>query len=548
MTGAGETNAPVEQVLTEYDIIALRLSGAMPPLPLNDSANVIVEEALARFAPSATTDKIVTSFSNADIGQWLSNDPNPPVSVKLVSAHKLLSGEFEPGEKRWHYAAAAGNVLLKAGELLFHAPSLIAPQPLKTVLHSVAALAAVGEYGIRTAEAEGQSAHFRAVNRWVRREHAVVYNNNSEKRTGPEERSLAAWMLADCLEDLCAQGQIRPGCELLAENIATRLCELYDQKIRIALPISANDIRPAGIELLELCQRLKAGWDIPESIAIFNQTTAQMQQKRVADAAKALKVRNPTSMPSSRSIASMLPEARRYNRDIERPADELHDLSIKAAEEFQIARRAQQPGTEHLEDLARYWMAANERRTLAPKGSEAQRFGRICDFVSRSYAQELITLLFEQSHLIGSGEASLAVQKLAYYYLYEEKQSPFTGTNRSEVEDALYEAARRWYNQGDDYHTARGLSMTGKKTKYMQFVETRFTRMPLARSLPVRRQSGRVQIGTYLYQAAALANVDQRLNRRRLEMAKRLIPSGRSQRRLVIHDLPQACFDCLQGA
>lgn len=222
MTAAAETVGS-GWGLSEIDLFAGRIDGSVAPLLPTDVHNLAIEEALTRFGPGNEDIKQPTRFSRAEIGRWYAASPEPSLAVTLIAAHKLQTGERRS--------------LFDGGK--------------------------------------GQAELFNAVSGRIRTRYGVNYNNNPRDNTGPEERSLSAWLLAESLVQLCDGGRVQPGCEPLAENIVDKLLGLYVQKIRIAMPAGANDTRPAGIELLDLCEQLNGRGDAGTTIQIFVEAPEQ---------------------------------------------------------------------------------------------------------------------------------------------------------------------------------------------------------------------------------------------------------------------------------
>src|SRR5688572_23936708 len=183
--------------LLELDLFAGRLAGSIDPLPTTPSG-LVIEEALLRFGPNQDL-SVPTSFSNTQIADWLENNPNPPLSVTLIAAHRLETGEPNPRRT----VDPIGNLALNA-------------------------------FGFAH---KGRSRLYDVVAGRIHKKYGVSYNDNPNSNTGPEERSLAAWLLAESLVELCDdEWRVWEGCEPLADNITARLDNLYKQKIRIAIP------------------------------------------------------------------------------------------------------------------------------------------------------------------------------------------------------------------------------------------------------------------------------------------------------------------------
>ncbi|HZM64248.1 MAG TPA: hypothetical protein VFB59_03895 [Candidatus Saccharimonadales bacterium] len=482
MTAYGEAATP-RRALSEFDVYAARLTGQAGPIPPNNPTAIAIEEVLARYVPGITETQPQTAFSAGEVSDWFARFNRPPVLIMLLTAHKLMTDEQDPRHKR---------------------------------------------------NPQGARDMFQTAANWVSRRHGVHYINNVYNQAGPEEKSLAAWLLAESLVDLCDKGQIRQGCDILAGNVVVTLLELYAEKIRIEPSKDYTDTRPAGIELLDLCVQLNHGQDTAEAVGRFTDTSRMMRKGRNQQVDAVLHIKSPTSEPKAEAKRGLFLDAAEHTRLLHSPYDEVAEGILKTSDALKRAMRLGESVVLLLDGLATRWMVAKERHTVAPKNSaEAKRYGALCDMIVLHHLGDMVTYVTEELPSIDKGAASLGVQQLAYHLVYDQ---PFMG---GEAEDALHHAARRWYRQSPNGQFTT--KEPPKDASAGKFREIKLDLPPLSRSTGVLRDAGRLLIRTYLYHATALGcREDDSFNRRRFNALKESLPKNRQHRDLVLHSLPLA--------
>lgn len=530
MTAAAERAGAGRLYIPEYELLAGRMACEIPPLEPTDAYNIVVEEALSRYLDPKEMHQ-PTAFSAATIGRWL-EAPEPPAAVFLVGAYKLWTGERSTVEKVRHAGMTAAETGLKATALAFDA---IGKTPVVGgVPRTIGALLAVGEYGVQGSDNANQDKLFRGAMRWV--PEWISYNNNPDMHTGPEERSVAAWLLAQALVRLCDQGEVRPGCEPLAEIVIDRLLDLYVQKIRVGIPDKPNEA-PPGYELILLCKRLNAHQDTGVTVKQFVADIEATRDSRAIAAKKALHIKRPTSEPAPEILRQATKQSRQYNQLLRFPVPDLASLIENASAQLETAN---EENHELLDWLTLLHIVAWERSTYAPKkNAEGEAFAELYRDIQIRHGYDLILHLFNQLQAIENGYASLGLQKYASHVLYDQQ---FSGASRRDIENALYAASRIWYRQSTEYYTAREYKQKSRSSKYATYVSTNFRMPPFSEAVGMRRQIGEVLISAYLYHLSKLGRTDtDPFAKLQLKDLQAQLPKNRHERVIVMHELPPAC-------
>lgn len=261
---------------------------------------------------------------------------------------------------------------------------------------------------------------------------------------------------------------------------------------------------------------------------------------------KALRVKHPTSEPSETSLSRTRRQAIKYNETTFYTGPQLLERAKDYAEQLEKAEKVGDPTEELADDLAEIWMVAHDFVTVIHSDVKIRRdFAATCKFIEVQCGLPLFIRVLDQIPEIATGRASLGIQKLAYHILFVQRPS-FEGSNRGELEDALYRAARVWYRQPtDQYFTNREYKQ--RQGKFGTYEVNKY-RLRFSEMTSIKRETGECMIKAYLYQAVAVGcEPGDNLDRARHYALKRsLAKKPKAIQRLILHDLPPACARAFQ--